>query len=82
VQSDTPESPDWGTPGKRRSSVRYEKYTTPRDGMTAREVAKAVYDDEREWAKLTGPRGTRFRADDLLPRGTEVTVPREELPWK
>lgn len=82
VQSDNPESADWGTPGKRRSSVRYEKYTTPREGMTAREVAKAVYDDEREWAKLTGSRGVRLRADDPLPRGTEITVPREELPWK
>jgi hypothetical protein len=82
VQTDSAESVDWGAPGRRRASVRYEKYTTPREGMTAREVAKAVYDDEREWGKLIGPRGARLRADDPLPRGTEVTVPREELPWK
>ncbi len=77
-----PEAVDWGAPGKRRSSVRYERYTTPKDGMTAREVAKAVYDDEQAWGRLSGPRGAKLRADDPLPRGTEVTVPREELPWK
>jgi hypothetical protein len=82
VQSESTENVDWGTPGRRRSSVRFEKYTTPKEGMTARDVARAVYADENEWGKLSGPRGTKLRADDPLPRGTEVTVPREELPWK
>lgn len=82
VQPDGAESVDWGAPGKRRAGVRFEKYTTPKDGMTARDVARAVYADEAEWGKLTGPRGARLRADDPLPRGTEITVPRDELPWK
>lgn len=77
-----PEPLDWGAPGTRRPSIRYERYTTPREGMTAREVAKAVYDDERQWGKLSGPQGVRFRPDTLLPLGTEVTVPREVLPWR
>ena len=81
VQSDTTESLDWSAPGRRKPTVRYEKFTTPKE-MTAREVAKAVYADENEWAKLSGPRGARLRADDYLPKGTEVTVPREEMQWK
>jgi hypothetical protein len=82
VPTDTSETIDWGAPGRRRPTIRFEKYTTPREGMTARDVAKAVYDNDREWTKLSGPRGVRLRADDPLPRGTEITVPREELPWK
>lgn len=76
------ESLDWGPAGKRRSVVKYERFSTPKDGMTPREVAKAVYADENEWPRLIGPRGAKLRADDRLPQGTELTVPREELPWK
>jgi hypothetical protein len=76
------ESVDWGPVGKRRSVIKYERFTTPKEGMTARDVARAVYADENEWPKLLGPRGARLRADEPLPRGTELTVPREELPWK
>lgn len=81
-QADAGESADWGPAGKRRAVIKYERFTTPKDGMTARDVAKAVYADENEWPKLIGPRGAKLRADDALPRGTELTVPREELPWK
>ena len=80
--ADAGESADWGPAGKKRPVIKYERFTTPKDGMTAREVAKAVYADENEWPKLIGPRGAKLRADDRLPRGTELTVPREELPWK
>lgn len=76
------ESVDWGPAGKRRSVVKYERFTTPKEGMTPRDVARAVYADENEWPRLIGPRGAKLRADDSLPRGTELTVPREELPWK
>ncbi len=76
------ESVDWGPVGKRRAVTKYERFTTPKEGMTARDVARAVYADENEWAKLIGPRGVKLRADEPLPRGTELTVPREELPWK
>jgi hypothetical protein len=79
---DAGETLDWAPQGKKRAVIKYEKYTTPKDGMTARDVAKAVYADENEWAKLIGPRGAKLRADDRLPRGTELTVPREELSWK
>lgn len=79
---DAGESADWGPAGKKRPVIKYERFTTPKDGMTARDVAKAVYADENEWPKLIGPRGAKLRADDRLPRGTELTVPREELPWK
>lgn len=78
----TGESVDWGPVGKRRAVIKYERFTTPKEGMTARDVARAVYADESEWAKLIGPRGAKLRADEPLPRGTELTVPREELPWK
>jgi hypothetical protein len=79
---DAGESVDWGPVGKRRPVTKFERFTTPKEGMTARDVARAVYADENEWAKLIGPRGAKLRADDPLPRGTELTVPREELPWK
>lgn len=79
---DAGESVDWGPVGRRRPVTKYERFTTPKEGMTARDVARAVYADENEWAKLIGPRGAKLRADDPLPRGTELTVPREELPWK
>lgn len=79
---DAGESADWGPAGKKRPVIKYERFTTPKDGMTLRDVAKAVYADENEWPKLIGPRGAKLRADDRLPRGTELTVPREELPWK
>jgi len=79
---DSGESVDWGPAGKRRPVVKYERFTTPKDGMTPRDVARAVYADENEWTRLIGPRGAKLRADDSLPRGTELTVPREELPWK
>lgn len=79
---DAGESADWGPAGKRRAVIKYDRFTTPKEGMTARDVARAVYDDETQWAKLIGPRGAKLRADDPLPRGTELTVPKEELPWK
>ncbi|MCU0704538.1 MAG: hypothetical protein MUF18_11225 [Fimbriiglobus sp.] len=79
---DAGESADWGPAGKRRPVIKYEKFTTPKDGMTPRDVARAVYDDESQWSKLLGPRGGRVRGDEAFPRGTELTVPREVPQWK
>jgi hypothetical protein len=78
---DGPDAVDWGPAGRRRPVIKYESYTTPKEGMTARDVARAVYADENEWAKLIGPRGVKLRPDDQLPKGTQLTVPREDL-WK
>lgn len=74
---------DWGPAGKRRPVIEYDKLTTWKEGMTPRDVARAVYDgDDAQWPKLIGPRGTKLRADDPLPKGTEVTFPKEKTVWR
>jgi hypothetical protein len=74
---------DWGPAGKRRPVIEYDKLTTWKEGMTARDVARAVYDgDDAQWPKLIGPRGAKLRADDPLPKGTEVTFPKEKTVWR
>ncbi len=69
------DSVEWGPAGKRRPMVELRKFSVVRDGSTPREVAKFLYGDESEWPKLIAPRGQRLRADDQLPRGTELTYP-------
>lgn len=83
IEQDSSEPLDWGPQGKRRPVIEYNTMTTWKEGMTARDIARAVYEgDESQWPKLVGPRGAKLKADDPLPKGTEVTFPKEKTVWK
>jgi hypothetical protein len=77
---------DWnsagsGTSGQRRET-RWQRYVTPREGMTFRDVAFELYGTEREWGKIDNKENYRFRPDERLPRGTTLIVPIEEVEWR
>jgi hypothetical protein len=79
--------PNWSgvTPPKdtgNAGDVRFETYRVPRAGMTMRDVAKAVYGNEREWVKVDNRRNIKYRPDEELPIGAELQVPVERADWR
>jgi len=82
VPTEKKESLDWDRPGQKRNRVTMETYTTKQDGLTARQVARVIFGDEREWTKLTDAKGQPFGEEEGLPKGTAIRYPREELGWK
>jgi hypothetical protein len=76
--------PAWtgvGAP-KNGGDVRFETYRVPRQGMTMRDVAKAVYGRESEWPRVDNRRNIKYRPDEELPVGAELQVPVERPDWR
>ena len=77
---------DWNSPNSKprgdAPAPRLERYEVPRDGMTFRDVAFAIYGTERDWGKVDNKQNYRYRPDERLRKGTLLFVPVESVNWR
>jgi hypothetical protein len=73
---------DWNKPGTPKRESKSSTFTTDRDGLTPKQLAKQLLGDAGEWRKLTDARGQRFGEEEGLPKGTEVRYPKLQADWR